>query len=393
MTRKRIAIAAASWLWIGAPAGAQIDESERPIPDRYIVVLRPEAAETAQARGEAVSRLAVELASRHRGIVLRVYRRAVQGFSVRMSRRDALALSRDPKVAFVEQDGVVQLPADVHATAPAASWGLDRIDQRDLPLDGSFSSSATGGGVNVYVIDTGIRSSHVEFGGRALAGFTAIDDGRGTTDCNGHGTHVAGTIGGTTFGVAREVTLFAVRVLNCRGSGTKSGVIGGIEWVTENHVKPAVANMSLGGTRSRAIDRAVESSMEVGVTYAVAAGNENANACFFSPANTDAITVGASDIQDQRASFSNKGRCVDVFAPGVSITSAWALSDTATNTISGTSMASPHAAGVAALYLDENPDAAPEEVMTAILQGATSGRLSGVGFGSPNLLLFSGPLP
>ncbi|MCA1734162.1 MAG: S8 family peptidase, partial [Acidobacteria bacterium] len=251
--------------------------------------------------------------------------------------------------------------------------------------------NATGSSVKAYVIDTGIRSSHSDFGGRVISGYTAISDGRGTTDCNGHGTHVAGTVGGSKYGVAKSVTLVPVRVLDCNGSGTNSGVIAGIDWVTSNHGagQPAVANMSLGGGASSALDTAVKNSIADGVTYVVASGNSNADACNYSPARVpEAITVNSSTSSDARSSFSNWGSCTDIFAPGSSITSAWYTSDTATNTISGTSMASPHVAGVAALYLQGNTSASPSTVWGAIRDSASANKISGVN-GSPNLLVYS----
>jgi serine protease len=244
--------------------------------------------------------------------------------------------------------------------------------------------------VHAYIIDTGIRGSHSQFSGRMGNGHTTITDGNGTNDCNGHGTHVAGTVGGTTYGVAKGVTLHPVRVLGCNGSGSTSGVIAGVDWVTANHQSPAVANMSLGGGASTALDDAVRNSIASGVTYAIAAGNSNANACNSSPARvTQALTVGSSTNADARSSFSNFGTCVDLFAPGSNITSAWIGSDTATNTISGTSMASPHVAGVAALYLATDPTASPATVHAAVVNNASVNKLSGIGTGSPNRLLYS----
>jgi subtilisin family serine protease len=317
-----------------------------------------------------------------------VYAFAIRGFAARMTEEEAIAISRDPGVAYVEEDGVME----AIATQSNPPWGLDRIDERDRPLSGTYTYVTTGSGVNAYVIDTGIRRTHTQFGGRAVSGFTAINDGRGTTDCNGHGTHVAGTVGGSTYGVAKSVRLFAVRVLSCSGSGSTSGVIAGVDWVRANHIKPAVANMSLGGGASSSLDTAVRNSIAAGVTYAVAAGNSNANAGNFSPARVgEAITVGSSTSSDTRSSFSNFGSVVDIFAPGSSITSAWSTSDTATRTISGTSMATPHVAGVAARYLQSNPSAPPTTVRNALVADATTGRLSGIPSGTANRLLFRSP--
>lgn len=237
-----------------------------------------------------------------------------------------------------------------------ATWGLDRIDQRDLPLNSNYHYDYDGSGVTAFVIDTGVRNTHNEFGGRASSGYDFIDNDNDSSDCNGHGTHVAGTIGGSTYGVAKNVNIVGVRVLNCSGSGTNSGVISGINWVKNNAQGPSVANMSLGGGASQALDDAVNAAVAAGISFVVAAGNDNSNACNYSPARAaNAVTVGSTTSTDSRSSFSNYGTCLDIYAPGSSITSAWYNSNSATNTISGTSMASPHVAGVAALYLAENP--------------------------------------
>lgn len=356
--------------------------ADKRIANQYIVVLKDD---TVDVEGESV-RLSREFGGDRNGG--QTYERALKGFSVRMPEQQAARLANDPSVDFVEEDSVVSLGA----TQSGATWGLDRIDQRDLPLNSTYVFNATGSGVRAYIVDTGIRATHVDFGGRVVSGFTAINDGLGTNDGNGHGTHVAGTVGGSTWGVAKNVTLVAVRVLDANGSGTNSGVIAGVDFVTSDHQagQPAVANMSLGGGASSALDTAVANAVTDGVTFAVAAGNENQDACNVSPARTaSAITVGSTTTTDARSSFSNFGTCVDIFAPGSSITSAWRTSDTATNTISGTSMATPHVTGVAALFLETNPTASPATVTAALVNNATLNHVTGAGTGSPNRLLFS----
>jgi subtilisin family serine protease len=315
-----------------------------------------------------------------------VYTAALNGFSAELNQGQLNALQHNGAVAYIEQDQEVQ----ASTTQSGATWGLDRIDQRDLPLNGTYTYTPTGAGVHAYIIDTGILLSHTQFTGRMSNGYDAVTSGGNANDCNGHGTHVAGTVGGTTYGVAKGVTLHPVRVLNCSGSGTNAGVIAGMDWVANNHVKPAVANMSLGGGASTATDDAVNRMHNAGVTVVVAAGNSNTNACNSSPARAaNAITVGSTTSSDARSSFSNYGTCVDVFAPGSSITSAWYTSTTATNTISGTSMASPHVAGVAALYLQGNTTATAATVANAIITTSTANKVTSAGTGSPNRLVFS----
>jgi subtilisin family serine protease len=352
----------------------------RAIEGRYIVVLEKEAG--------AAAATSARTQARDRGARIHYrYDQALTGFAASMAPRALDRLRRNPNVSYIEADRRVRLMV----TQSPATWGLDRIDQRNLPLSNSYTYNATGSGVSAYIIDTGIRFSHSQFGGRAVTGYDAVDGGS-ADDCNGHGTHVAGTVGSSTYGVAKSVRLVGVRVLNCQGSGTNSGVIAGIDWVTQNHAagQPAVANMSLGGGASSSLDNAVNNSINDGVTYAIAAGNSSANACNYSPARVAAaITVGSTTSSDARSSFSNYGTCLDLFAPGSSITSTWHTSNTATNTISGTSMATPHVAGVGALYLQGNTGASPATVRNAIVNSATTGVLTGIGSGSPNRLLYS----
>jgi subtilisin family serine protease len=348
------------------------------IAGSYIVVLKDSSSG---------SGLTAQLATKYGGLIGHSYSHALHGFSISMSEAAAQRMAADPQVAYVEQDRAVH--ADATQT-PTPSWGLDRIDQRSLPLNNSYTYPNTGSGVTAYMLDTGIRITHTDFGGRAVWGTNTTGDGI-NTDCNGHGTHTAGTVGGTTYGVAKGVHLVAVKVLDCGGSGSFAGVIAGIDWVTADHAAgaPAVANMSLGGGFDQATNDAVTRSIADGVVYALSAGNSNANACNFSPASTpNAITVGATDISDNRASFSNRGRCLDLFAPGVNITSDWNAGDTATNTISGTSMAAPHVCGVAAILLVEHPGFTPQQIRDTMVANATSGVVKRRGAGSPNLLLF-----
>ncbi|WP_433532092.1 S8 family peptidase [Micromonospora sp. CA-263727] len=355
------------------------------ISGSYLVVLRTDAVGSAgsSAARSAVPDRASALVKRYGGSVSDVYSAALTGFAAKMTAAQAARLAANPAVAYVEQDQVVTL----QATQNNPTWGLDRIDQRNRPLSATFTYPNTASNVRAYIIDTGIRTTHNDFGGRATWGTNTVDTNN--TDCNGHGTHVAGTVGGTTYGVAKQVRLVAVKVLNCSGGGTTTSVVNGVNWVTANAVKPAVANMSLGGGASTAIDNAVANSIASGVSYAVAAGNSNANACNYSPARTStAITVGSTTNTDARSSFSNYGTCVHIFAPGSSITSDWHTSNTATNTISGTSMASPHVAGAAALVLGANPSWTPAQVKTYLINNATTGVVTSPGTGSPNRLLF-----
>jgi subtilisin family serine protease len=354
--------------------------SARAVPGSYIVVLKD-----AKLAADAIGSAASGLASSYGGTVQRSWGAAIRGFEFTGTALAARRLAASPAVAYVEQNQIYT--ADV--TQTGATWGIDRVDQRALPLSTTYTYSTTASNVHAYIIDTGILTTQTQFGGRASSGFDFVDNDSNATDCNGHGTHVAGTVGGSTYGVAKGVSLVAVRVLNCSGSGTTAGVVSGINWVTSHAIKPAVANMSLGGGASTTLDNAVSASVASGVTYAVAAGNSSANACNSSPSRVPtAITVGATSRTDARASFSNFGSCLDIFAPGVGITSSWFSSTTATNTISGTSMASPHVAGGAALVLATHPSFTAAQVTSALIAASTTGVVTSAGSGSPNRLLF-----
>ncbi|MFJ9587659.1 S8 family peptidase [Streptomyces acidicola] len=365
-----------------APAEGKVLSADSPtaIKGSYIVTLKK-----GEAGLKASSSQGKGLIKTYGGTVKKTFSHALNGYSANLSETEAKRLAADPAVASVEQNQTVK----VDATQSNAPWGLDRIDQTSLPLSGTYTyPDSAGSGVTAYVIDTGVRISHQQIAGRATNGYDAVDGDNVAQDGNGHGTHVATTIAGSTYGVAKSAKIVAVRVLDNAGSGTTAGVVAGIDWVTANHSGPSVANMSLGGGASTALDTAVRNSIASGVTYAIAAGNSNANASSYSPARvTEAITVGATTSTDARASYSNFGSVLDIFAPGSSITAGWNTSDTATNTISGTSMATPHVAGAAAIYLAGHTSATPAQVATALTNGATSGVVTSPGTGSPNRLL------
>lgn len=367
MRKFRLGLAAAVALTgIGIPAQAA--------EDTFIVVLREHI-------------LTADVTSQYDVSVRHTYSSALNGFSATMTAEKAARLAKDPNVVEVQRNQVHEI-SDEQTNVP--TWGLDRIDQRSVPLDQTYFYSTDAADVHAYVIDTGIRATHRTFEGRVGNGFDSIDNDTDANDCHGHGTHVSGTVGGKEFGVAKRVKLHGVRVLACNGSGTTESVVAGVDWVTRNAIKPAVANMSLGGGPDAVLDAAVERSIQSGVTYAIAAGNSNADACGHSPASApSAITVGATNRDDSRASFSNWGKCVDVFAPGTGILSSFHTSDTATQVASGTSMASPHVAGTAALYLAKSPSASPQQVRDALVDAATKDKVTNPGPDSPNALLFT----
>ncbi|AXI78149.1 S8 family peptidase [Peterkaempfera bronchialis] len=381
------ALALASALPAAPPAAARTAEpAALRAAGSWIVTLRAELQSDASVGSQAAARASRDLVDRYGGTVGHVYGAALNGFSIRLGSAQAQRLAADPAVRAVHPDGVVRISAA--QTAPP-SWGLDRIDQPSLPLDSVYHyPDSAGAGVTAYVLDTGVRISHRDFGGRASYGHDFVDGDATAEDGNGHGTHVAGTLAGTAYGVAKKAAIVAVRVLDDTGAGTISDAIAGIDWVTAHARRPAVANLSLGGEASAELDAALRNSIAAGITYAVAAGNDGADASGSSPARVpEALTVGATTRSDARADYSDYGPVVDLFAPGSGITSDWPTDDTATRTLSGTSMAAPHVAGAAALYLATHTGAGPAEVAGALTRAAAGGKLSEVGSGSPNLLL------
>lgn len=354
----------------------------------YIVVLKQQPSQLKATRVQAEAVVQASLAQLEDELqvqsAVQQFSAALHGGVYRLTAKEAAKISRHNQVAYVEKDQ----PVSLSAAQLNPTWGLDRLDQNALPLDQSFNVGVSGQGITAYVIDTGILNTHNEFQGRASSGFDFVDNDADATDCNGHGTHVSGTIGGKTYGVAKNVKLVGVRVLDCNGSGSYAGVIAGVDWVTANHKGPSVANMSLGGPISQALEDAIANSIKSGVVYALAAGNSNQSACLTSPSRMkEAIKVGSTTNTDARSSFSNFGECVDIFAPGSDIESAWDTSNSATNTISGTSMATPHVTGVLALYLEKNPSSSPEQVKNGLIAGSILGKVSSAGTGSPNRLL------
>lgn len=365
---------------VSGPEGPTISSAVQAdtIPGQYIVLLNSSVADP-----EAATQ---ELMWNRRAAIEHTYQYAVKGFAAKLSKAQADSLSRNPNVAVVQPD--LRVKAQSLTVESDPTWGLDRVDEHDYPLDSRYSYGATGSGVNVYVIDGGIRLTHNEFGGRAHFAFDAF--GGSGVDCRGHGTHVAATIAGATYGVAKKATVYDVKVLDCDGNSTLSKIVAGVDWVTGHRKLPAVANMSLGSVGNAIFDSVVKASIAKGVTYVASAGNDDTDACKQSPARvSQVLTVGAIKEGDYRASWSNYGSCVDLFAPGDLITSAYYTSDGATRVMSGTSMASPHVAGVAALYLSAHPSATPADVRSAIVGNATTGRVHDAA-GTANRIVYSG---
>ncbi len=361
--------------------------SDNGIPNKFLVALDEDQVSLRSGYVDA-AREASDLAADYGTKVEKVFSNVIKGSVMEMTAKQAEVMSSDPRVRMIEQDSVMQ----AFELQPDADWGLDRVDQRSVPLNTSYVYSRTGNGVNVYVIDTGILPSHQDFGGRAVAAYDAVRDGQNGIDCNGHGTHVAGTIGGSSYGVAKRVNLYGVRVLGCNGLGSVSLAVEGIDWVTANRTGNSIANMSMGGGVSEFLDFVVSSAISNGLPFVAAAGNSNINACDVSPARVPAaITVGATDDNDRRWESSNYGQCLDMFAPGVGIKSAWIWNTSAANVGTGTSMAAPHVTGTAALYMEAHPTASPAEIAHQVVSKATFGRLTNIGENSPNLLVFTEP--
>lgn len=359
-------------------------EAKGIIKNQYIVILNKDVGSS--------NEFAQGIAKQHGGKVLQTYDAVLKGFAIYLpdvaGTAFVEAMKKNPKVVSVENDTIMKVDA---TTQSNPDWGLDRIDQKNLPLDSAYSYLQTGSGTTAYIVDTGILSTHQQFSGRVLSGYTAISDGNGTSDCHGHGTHVAGTVGGSTYGVAKNVSLVPIRILGCDGSGASSNVIAGLDWILKNGKKPAVVNMSLGGEANASLDSAVENLFNNGYVMVVAAGNSNTDACSSSPARVSkAITVAATDSTDTRASYSNYGSCVDIFAPGSQINSSWIGSNTATKVLNGTSMATPHVVGVVAEMLQSTPTATPQTISTNLLNQASSNVVKNPS-GSPNRLLYKSP--
>jgi serine protease len=381
---------------LAAPSTLITVDADKRIDNQYIVVFKQAPSAISLQGSEllsATNNIAQQAINFSSATLVETYSSsAIQGMLVTASETQLAEILNNPDVDFVEEDQIISVDPifSANAVQSGAIWGLDRINQRSLPLDGNYSYDFSGSSVTAYVIDTGVNINHNEFGGRASHGWDFVDNDSDATDCNGHGTHVAGTVGGSSYGVAKNVNVVGVRVLGCTGSGSNSGVISGINWVANNATGASVANMSLGGGASTATDNAVNNAVARGITFVVAAGNDNANACNYSPARaTDAITVGSTASSDGRSSFSNYGNCLDIYAPGSSIKSAWYNSNSATKTISGTSMAAPHVAGVAALILQENPGFSPAQVANELSSRSTKNSVSDAKAGSPNELLYS----